>query len=335
MTDTRRVVDSQWHWYPRTFFEDVARRHAFPRCETGDDDFRLEIAPGEQLVFPIADTELEAQVAAMDAGGISAAIVSPGSLTVESFEPTEAERVANVLNAEMARAQACYPGRIVGAATIPMTSPAAAVEVLDQAVSEFGLRVAWLPSNALGGLIQLPEFMPLFERIEALGVVAVLHPVRTMMAEKLGRYGLEYIAGYPFDTSFAALTLILGGVMEALPDLKILHPHLGGVLPYLAGRIDREYRNPWAGNRALPSPPSSYIRRFYTDTVSESPQALELALEFYGLDHVLFASDHPWWPVKEGIDFVEQNTRDEVTRAVLAGNADALFGLDEVDDMTS
>jgi aminocarboxymuconate-semialdehyde decarboxylase len=328
MMDTRRVVDSQWHWYPRAFFEDVAGRQTLPRCEIADGDYRLEITPGEELVFPIAETEIEAQIAAMDAGGVSAAIVSPGTLTVESFGPFEATRLANVLNEEMGRAQARYPDRVVGAATIPFTSPGAAIEVLDHAVGALGLRVVWLPSNASGGLIDLPAFMPLFERIQALGVVAVLHPVRTMMAEKLDRYGLEYIAGFPVDTSFAALTLILGGVTESLPDLKVLHPHLGGVLPYLAARIDREYLNPWAGNSALPHPPSAYIKRFYTDTVSESPQALELAVGFYGTDHVLFGSDHPWWPVKAGIDFVVQNTRDQVTSAVLAGNADALFGLE-------
>lgn len=326
--NTRRVVDSQWHWYPRAFFEDVASRRTLPRSEIADGDYRLEIAPGEELVFPIAESEIEAQIDAMDANGVSAAIVSPGTLTVESFGSVEATRLANVLNEEMGRGQALYPDRIVGAATIPFTSPAAAVEVLDHAVGVLGLRVVWLPSNARGGLIGLPEFLPLFERIQALGVVAVLHPVRTMMAEKLDRYGLEYIAGFPFDTSFAALTLILGGVMESLPDLNVLHPHLGGVLPYLAARIDREYLNPWAGNQALPHPPSTYLRRFYTDTVSESPQALELALKFYGTDHVLFASDHPWWPVQAGIDFVVQNTEGEVTDAVMAGNADALFGLD-------
>jgi aminocarboxymuconate-semialdehyde decarboxylase len=328
MMGDRRVVDSQWHWYPRAFFEEVAKRMSFPHCEIAGDDYRLEIAPGEELVFPVADTEIDAHIAVMDAHGISAAVISPGSLTVESFGPSEATRLAKVLNAELAGAQARYPSRVVGAATIPFTSPAAAIEVLDHAVVELGLRVAWLPSNALGGLIDLPAFMPLFERIDALGVVAVLHPVRTMTAEKLDRYGLEYIAGYPFDTSFAALTLILGGVMEALPDLKVLHPHLGGVLPYLAGRIDREYRNPWAGNGALEHPPSIYIKQFYTDTVSESPQSLALALEFYGVDHVLFASDHPWWPIEAGIAFVEQNTSGEVTRAVLSGNADALFGLE-------
>lgn len=329
-TRGRRVIDSQWHWYPRALFEDAAKRTAFPRCQIAVDDYQLEIAPGEHLVFPIAATELDAQIAAMQASGVSAAIVSPGSLTVESFGYEDASRVANVLNEEMARAESLHPSRIVGAATIPFTSASAAIKVLDHAVSDLGLRVAWLPSNALGGLIDLPEFMPLFRRIEALGVVAVLHPVRTMMADKLGKYGLEYIAGYPFDTSFAALTLVLGGVMEAMPDLKILHPHLGGVLPFLAGRIDREYQNPWAGNRALPHPPSTYIRRFYTDTVSESPASLRMALDFYGVDHVLFASDHPWWPVQAGIDFVENNTTGEVTRALLAGNAESLFGLQSV-----
>ena len=327
MSPTRHIVDSQWHWYPRPFFEAISKRAAFPRCHIAADEYRLEISSRDYLAFSVAECELDAQIEAMDRNGVDAAIVSPGSLTVEAFGLNEGVRLANLLNAEMALAQTRYPTRIVGAATIPFMSPAAAIGVLDHATSELGLRAAWLPSNAFGDLVDVHEFGPLFGRMEELGVVGLLHPVRTMMAEKLRKYGLEYVVGYPFDTSIAALTLILGGVMEAMPDLKIVHPHLGGVLPYLAGRIDREYRNPWAGNTPLPHAPSTYIRRFYTDTVSDSAPALQLAIDFYGVDHVLFASDHPWWPVGPGIDFVSQNTSGEVTEAILGANAEALLGV--------
>jgi predicted TIM-barrel fold metal-dependent hydrolase len=323
----RRIVDAQWHWYPRAFFEHVKARTEFPRCDVASGDYQLEVAPGEKLVFPVADTEIDAQIAAMDAGGVSAAVMSPGSLSVESFGADEAVTVSKILNTEMARGEASFPGRVVGAATVPMTSTDEALDVLDHAAGALGLRVAWLPSNAFGRLIDVDEFLPLFLRFEELGVVALLHPVRTLMAEKLDRYGLEYVAGYPFDTSLAALTLVFGGVLDAAPGLKVVHPHLGGALPYLAARIDREYLNPWAGNSPLPEPPSAYIRRFYTDTVSESKEALELAIAFYGVERVLFASDHPWWPVDAGIEFVEGNTEGDVRRAIMAGNAEALFGL--------
>jgi aminocarboxymuconate-semialdehyde decarboxylase len=327
MTAARRIVDSQWHWYPRAFFEDVANRSAFPRCDVMGDEFRLELAPGQRLGFPIAECELDAQMALMDAAGVATAIVSPGSVSVEAFGPDDALRLAKLLNTQLASAQELYPTRIVGAATIPFTSPSAALEVLSHAVGELGLRVAWLPSNALGELIDVVAFEPLFERMEALGTVGLLHPVRTMMADKLSPYGLEYIVGFPVETSLVALALVLGAVLERLPELKLLHPHLGGVLPYLAGRVDREYRNPWAGNVPLPHPPSTYLRRFYTDTVSESAEALALAIDFYGVEHVLFASDHPWWPVDAGIDFVRRNTQGVVTDSILASNADTLFGL--------
>ncbi len=320
------IIDCQWHWYPSAFFRDLGRRREFPRCTITADQFLLEVAPGEQLPFSIQECELESQLSAMDAQGVQRIIASPGSLTVEAFPEVEAVRLAKLLNAEMAAAQTAHPTRVVGAATIPFSSLEAAIEVLEEAV-QLGLRVAWLPSNTLGQLIDVVHFRKFFERVAGLGVVTVLHPVRTVMAEKLDRYGLEYVLGYPFDTSLAALTLVLSGLLEDLPELRVVHPHLGGTLPYLAARIDREYINPWAANKPLPSPPSHYLRRFYTDTVSESPLALALALEFYGPERVLFGSDHPWWPVDAALEFVNRNTNGEVRRAVLGENAAKLFDL--------
>src|SRR5947209_2454537 len=128
-----RVVDSQWHWYPRAFFEDLLGRTEVPHCTIVGDEYHLEIAPGEHLPFPIAACELDVQIREMDAGGISAAIVSPGSISIESFGPAEAVRLSELLNAQAAAAQAEHPSRIVGAATVPFTAPDAAVTVLDQA----------------------------------------------------------------------------------------------------------------------------------------------------------------------------------------------------------
>jgi aminocarboxymuconate-semialdehyde decarboxylase len=323
-----RVVDAQWHWYPSAFFRDVAGRSEFPRCRITAEEFRLQVGPDDELPFGIRECKLETQIEAMDVEGVDAIVASPGSLTVEAFPGDEPVRLAKLLNAEMASAETRYPGRVVGSATVPFTTPNAALDVLEHAVTRLGLRVMWLPSNVLGRLIDVEKFRRLFERLAELDVVAVIHPVRTISAEKLDRYGLEYVVGYPFDTSLAALTLVLSGLMEALPGLKVLHPHLGGALPYLASRIDREYVNPWAGNEPLASLPSHYLRRFYTDTVSESPEGLALALEFYGADRVLFGSDHPWWPVEAGIEFVMRNTSGKVRAAVMSENADALFGLD-------
>lgn len=324
----RDVVDCQWHWYPRAFFEQLVGRNAFPRCEhdARGDVYRLEVAAGEFLPFPRAIIDQDALLENLDANRIETAVVSAGSIGVDVFEPAIASELAGVLNQEMATAQREHPDRIIGTATLPLRRDEAAHEVLEEAVSLLGLRAVWLPSNVAGEPLVSDRTRQVFAALEALDVVALLHPIRTVMADNLGRFGLEYVAGYVFDTSLAALSMVLSGIMEAHPRLRIVHPHLGGVLPYIAGRVDKEYVQPWAGNARLPRPPSVYLRRFYTDTVSDSPAALNYALEFYGPQQVLFGSDHPWWPVAEGLALVERHIDESTVSAILSGNARELFG---------
>jgi aminocarboxymuconate-semialdehyde decarboxylase len=325
----RDVVDCQWHWYPRAFFERLAGRRGFPRCEhdAREDVYRLEVAQDEFLPFPREIIDLEPLLEKLDSSGISTAVLSAGSISIDIYEPALALELARLLNQEMAGAQRDHPDRVIGTATLPLADAEAARGVLREAVSSLGLTAVWLPSNVGGRPLLTDETHQVFAEIEALDAVALLHPVRTVMADKLGRHGLEYIAGYIFDTSLAALDIVLSGILDAHPRLRILHPHLGGVLPYLAGRVDREYIQPWAGNLPLPEPPSAYLRRFYIDTVSDNPDALRYALDFYGTERVLFGSDHPWWPVNDGLNLIDRNLSGATASAVLGGNARRLFGV--------
>jgi aminocarboxymuconate-semialdehyde decarboxylase len=97
-------------------------------------------------------------------------------------------------------------------------------------------------------------------------------------------------------------------------------------LPYLAGRIDFEYKTPWAGNEELPAPPSEYLRAFWTDSVSETPGSLRMALDFYGHDRVLFGTDFPWWKPERAVEFVNSVLDEDERRQVMTTNASALFG---------
>jgi predicted TIM-barrel fold metal-dependent hydrolase len=135
------------------------------------------------------------------------------------------------------------------------------------------------------------------------------------------------VVGFVFDTSVAVLRLVFSRVLDQYPGLRIVHPHLGGVLPYLAGRIDLEYAAPWAGNDELPRPPSDYIRRCFTDTAANNPAALRLARDFYGLDHLLFASDYPWWSPPLGIDLIRNNLPPAEQKVVFEHSASTLLGL--------
>jgi predicted TIM-barrel fold metal-dependent hydrolase len=154
-----------------------------------------------------------------------------------------------------------------------------------------------------------------------------LHPTRTVAEPRVSDYALEHPVSYMFETTTAALSLIVGGVMDAYPDLDVVHPHFGGTLPYLVNRLEVYQRQ---GRWSIERPIHEYVARFYTDTVSESPGALRMAIEAYGVQRLLFASDFPYFPPADGVRFVSENLAPADAAEVFSGNARRLLGIEDL-----
>jgi aminocarboxymuconate-semialdehyde decarboxylase len=136
------------------------------------------------------------------------------------------------------------------------------------------------------------------------------------------------VLGYMFDSSVAALRLVLSEIVSELPDLTVVHPHCGATLPYLAGRLDTSHSKPYSLGRELEPRPSAQLARFYTDTMSQSRDTLAYALGFYEEGHVVFGSDYPYFEPPAELAFVrEALAGDEREQDVLHGNAARLFRL--------
>lgn len=323
-----RVIDCQCHWHVRSYFEALLDRPGYPRAERTAEGYVFHPVAGRS--FPVSShyCDLEPQLEQLEAEGVGVLVSSMGAFTVDALPVAEAKELAMRLNEERAEAERRYAGRFYALATLPLQDVDAAIETLDDAVGRLGLRGVCLPSNVNGNSIVSQDNRPLYARIEQLGVPLFLHPTRTIMEPKLRRYGHEYSVGFMVDSSIAALDLVFSGVLDDCPGLRVVHPHLGGVLPYLAERIDHEYAKPWASDRMLERPPSEYLRsRFHTDTISGSAAALALARAFYGLPKLLYASDYPYWSPAEGIEFLRAHLEGPELEAVLAGNAAELLGL--------
>ena len=322
------VVDCQSHWHPREYFEWLCRRKDYPRAQpSGDGGYLAELDPN--TTFPVMPllVDLDRQVEELQAAGVGVIVSSTGSFGVEDLPAGEAVELAELVNEATAAAQRARPGSWYGLARIPLQDPDAALPVLNRAVNELGLRGVCLPSNVGKQSIAQDRFRPVYARIEELGVPIFLHPTRSLLESTLHRYGLEHIVSFMFDTSIAALDLIFSGIMRDHPRLAIVHPHVGGTLPYLAGRVDFEYTKPWALDTQLDEPPSATLRRFHTDTVCQNPAALRLALDFYGPERVLFSSDYPYWYPDAELKLVRETVAEGDLAAVLGGNARRLLGL--------
>ncbi|HEY4264575.1 MAG TPA: amidohydrolase family protein [Micropepsaceae bacterium] len=238
-------------------------------------------------------------------------------------------------------------------ASLPMNDVPSALEEMDRAIGKLGARGIQLGTNILGRALDDPEFFPVFERMANHHRLPVwMHPLRQQSfadyrSEPKSRYEIWQVLGWPYETSAAMARIVFCGLFDRLPDLRIITHHCGGMIPYFAGRAETL----WAqlGSRTadedysqilarMTKPLMEYFRMFYGDTVlGGSSSALRCGLDFFGSEHVVFASDCPFDPeggamfIREGIRSVEDlRLTPDVARKIYYANAAGLMKLTEI-----
>jgi aminocarboxymuconate-semialdehyde decarboxylase len=286
---------------------------------------------GPILGGPLRSTfwDLEARIKEMNRTRVRVHALSLTFPMVYWAPPDLAVHLARVTNDAMSQAHVAFPDRYVGLATLPMQDPPRAVAELDRAARLPGIRGVYLGTNVKGKELADPDFLPVWERIDALRLPVFLHPLNVVGAQRLAPYYLANLLGNPFDTAIAAAQLIFGGVLDRFPRLTVCLPHAGGALPYLAGRLDCgvKVREELAH---MKRPASAYLRRFTYDTISHAPEPLRYLIGLVGADRVMIGSDYCFdLGYTRPVDVVEKWTK--LSRAdkdrILGGNAGRLLGL--------
>ena len=151
--------------------------------------------------------------------------------------------------------------------------------------------------------IDAERLEPFYAHVEKLGLPLFLHPTDVIFQDMLDGYdgALHLSLGRVIEVSVAAMRLILSGVMERHPKLKIVMSHTGGSLPYQAGRMDKNSKA-----AKLPRPVQDYMKRMYTDTVSPHSAGIEFAIDYYGIDHVMYGTDYPCWDPAPCLKLIEE-----------------------------
>lgn len=324
------IVDHQSHWYPPAYLDALLERTDPPRSTRGEDGaYLLETGPGQRFPVPPSFTDLDLQLRDMDAHGIDAIVVSPGAFGGDtSALGDDGIALMRLLNRETALAQRSHPERIAGLAVLPMHDPAAALELLAEAVG-LGLRGVSQVSNVGGRSIADAPLMDVYAAIADAGLPVFLHPAQRSVAAVVGYSPIiEMGLTWMYDTAAAALALVYSGVLDAFPTLTVVHPHLGGVLPYVADRVAAQAA---AVGSSASHPLGHYLRtRFYTDSVGMTPASLRLAVDTYGGDRVLFGSDYPWLSRRDALDFVARALDADAAEAITRRNrVVGLFGIGE------
>jgi aminocarboxymuconate-semialdehyde decarboxylase len=327
------IMDSHFHWWPRSVFEGLCRREGYPRAERSESGYRYWRREGEPPRFQVGAEwfDLDQQLERMDELGYEVKVVcsiGPLSVHFSDLSPEEGRDAAMLWNEEMAGAQRRHPGRVWATAAVPLVRTELAVQVLEHAVKTLGLVGANLPSS-IGDdpHIDAERLEPFYDRAATLGIPLFLHPTDAVFADMLSGYGgaLHLTLGRVIEVSVAAGRLIFSGIMERYPELKVVMSHTGGFLPYQAGRLDKN-----AKAAKLGEAPTTYLKRMYTDTVSPHMPGIRFAIEYFGADHVMYGSDYPCWNPATALQLFEEiglSAQDQ--DKILWDNARRVFGLQD------
>ena len=222
--------------------------------------------------------------------------------------------LARLANDGMAELVARYPDRFAGfVASLPFNDPDASVREARRAMDDLGARGIQMFSNIQGKPISAPEFLPIFETMAAYDLPIWLHPYRGAAwsdypTEDASEFEIWWTFGWPYDTSVAMARLVFAGLFDRFPALKVISHHMGAMVPYFEGRVGHGWdqlgvrtsdRDLSQVLKVLKKRPVDYFRMFYADTaLMGAYDGTVCGLGFFGVDHVLFASDAPFDPEK-------------------------------------
>jgi len=227
--------------------------------------------------------------------------------------PAHCVELARRANDEVADLVAKH-GRFLGfAASLPMNDPDGAVREAQRAVRELGALGIQIHTNVNGMPLDDPRFAPLFAAMAELDKPIWVHPARIAthpdyVTEQRSKFEMWWVFGWPYETALFMSRVIFSGVLDRHPNLRILTHHGGGMVPHFAGRIGPGLDQLGARTpdedltqvaRSLKKRPFDYYKMFYGDTALFGAQhAVRCALEFFGVEHMLFGTDMPFDPEK-------------------------------------
>jgi len=286
-------IDVHNHFYPKAYMEELGKGGGYARVERDAQGRLLIHYEGDYNIVVGPHIDIEERLKAMDRCGIEMHVLTLTTPSVEREVPEKGVRLAELANDGFSQVVEKYPERFQAFAALPLQVPEAAAEELERAVRELGLRGGTLMTNVDGKPLDLDEFMPVYEKAVELDVPLFLHPTSPINSKAMEDYRLVPILGFGVDTSLAVLRLVFSGVLKKLPRLKLIASHLGGVYPYLRGRIEIGFNAYPECKVNIDEPPSTYLEKIWMDSIIYDEDVLMSTLAYSGAEKIVLGSDHP------------------------------------------
>ena len=306
-----RYIDFHSHLYDRSWFSSPT-------------------IPGQGILaraWPLL-IDIEAQLAVMDSASIDAKVLSaPSALLVEPgkhLPPTEIERI----NDRFAELASKYPERLLALATIDAFQGEVAAREVERAIQKLGLGGICVDCSHGDHFLDAPEARPTLEAAAELGVVVFVHPISPIgLTERLSRLGhTGILLARGTENAASLLALLRSGILDELPDLKVVLPMIGAAAFLFAGVAEQDYgrEEGWLGGS-----PRITRQRLYVDTMGFDPASIRFAIDLLGFEHVLAGSDWPIMPIapRQHVEEVlaSLDLSSPQRAAILGGNAARLL----------
>lgn len=291
-------IDVHTHILPREW-PDLAERYGDPRWPRLEhmDSCSARIMVGESVFREVTEQlySVERRLADMERTGVERQLLSTVPVMFSYWaDPGRTRELARYLNEHLASVVRAHPGRFSGLGTVPLNDPTMAVEELERCVEDWGMVGVEIGTNIGGIDLDDERFRPFFERAAELGAIVFVHPWQAVGGDRLARYYFLYTVSMPSETAFAVGAMLFGGVLERVPNLRVIFAHGGGSAPFIIGRMERGWRVWDPARRELSEPPSCALRRCRFDSLVWDPLSLELLVQRVGADRVLLGSDYPF-----------------------------------------
>ena len=289
---------------------------------------------GSQKMRTLLEDIDGARLKEMDSAGVDIQVLSHGAPASQRLDPKIAVKMTQGVNDRLRDICAARPDRFAGFAALPSTVPEACADELERAVRDLGMKGAMVHGLTGDGVFfDDKRFWPVFERAQALDVPLYMHPAIPHRAVVDAYYG-DYVGDYPallnaawgftVETATQGIRIVLSGVLDEYPGVKIILGHLGEGLPFLLWRIDHALS--WPGNKPV-NFREKFSRNFWITTSGNfSDPALLCSIQELGVDRILFSVDWPFVENAPGTEWIERvhlNAEDKAK--ILNGNAKKLL----------
>lgn len=331
------VIDCHSHLYSPSYVEMLKARTDLPRIDARDGAYYFVIFPeeaqsgGRRMEAPT--WSIDEKLAAMDRGGFDHSVVSLGNPWLDPVTGAESIDWARRINSEFAAFETETGGRVFGLGVLPNARPEEAAAMVGEIARTGGLYGIIAGCRICGLTYDDPKLEPVWRELSATGLPIFVHPHYAVAIDQLGGFGtvLPLGIGFPVETSIAVARFVLSGALQRHPGIKMLVAHAGGVLPYLAARLDVSWRGDDQAQKRLGGPPSDALAGLWLDSVVYHRRGLDAAADLVGTDRLLFGTDHPFFkddPADIFATVADAFSQDQAVLAAVANeNAVSFFDL--------